>query len=106
MEDDEDRQSDISEDMEPVSQAQEEGLEVSKARLPLAQSSQGKDMEQDDVEVEEEDEEEGETFALVANKQLPAKVALASWCPTMDLLAVFTVDKRLSIHRLNWEPLW
>ena len=40
------------------------------------------------------------------NKGLAHDVVLASWCPTMDLLAIVVSSNNLSVHRLNWQRLW
>lgn len=40
------------------------------------------------------------------NKGLAHDVLLASWCPTMDLLAIVASNNTLSVHRLNWQRLW
>lgn len=40
------------------------------------------------------------------NKGLAHDVALATWCPTMDLLAIVASNNSLSVHRLNWQRLW
>lgn len=47
-----------------------------------------------------------DAFTQLHDKILPATVVLASWCPTMDLLAVAFIDGRIAVHRLNWERLW
>jgi anaphase-promoting complex subunit 4 len=46
------------------------------------------------------------TFTQLHDTPLTTDVALASWCPTMDLCAVVTTDGQLQIHRLNWQVLW
>lgn len=46
------------------------------------------------------------SFTELLNKGLATDVALASWCPTMDLLAVVAANNNLSVHRLNWQYLW
>ena len=46
------------------------------------------------------------SFTELLNKGLATDVALATWCPTMDLLAVVAVNNNLSVHRLNWQYLW
>lgn len=40
------------------------------------------------------------------DRGISAEVELAAWCPTMDLLALVTVDGQLHVHRLNWQRLW
>lgn len=47
-----------------------------------------------------------ESFAELTDRILPAPIALAAWCPTMDLLAVAFTDGRVAAHRLNWQRLW
>lgn len=46
------------------------------------------------------------SFTELADKALTADVKIASWCPTMDLLALSTADGQLCLHRLNWQRLW
>jgi U3 small nucleolar ribonucleoprotein component len=101
MNDDDDRQSIMSDDVLTSPQTQQ-----GQPSLPLdAEEDHQEDMDQEEDE-EEIDESEAEVFALVEDKHLASKVLLARWCPAMDLLAIFTADKLLSVHRLNWEPLW
>ena len=45
-------------------------------------------------------------FTQLADKALTADVKIATWCPTMDLLALSTADGQLCLHRLNWQRLW
>lgn len=45
-------------------------------------------------------------FTQLADKGLTADVKIATWCPTMDLLALSTADGQLCLHRLNWQRLW
>lgn len=47
-----------------------------------------------------------ESFATLTDRLLPAPVAHAAWCPTMDLVAVAFTDGRIAVHRLNWQRLW
>lgn len=83
------------------------GGHVAEAGLGGAEVGEGdQEMEEAGEETEEEEEGRAEAFGLVEDRQLSANVKLASWCPTMDLLAVYSAEGRLSIHRLNWEPLW
>eukprot|EP01044_Picomonas_judraskeda_P047850 COSAG03_NODE_27404_length_253_cov_0.902597_1_plen_42_part_01 len=35
------------------------------------------------------------TYVLIDRRILPAAVALAAWCPTMDLLALVTSDSQV-----------
>ena len=46
------------------------------------------------------------SFTELLNKGLSSDVALAAWCPTMDLLALVATNNNLSVHRLNWQRLW
>lgn len=46
------------------------------------------------------------SFTELLNKGLATDVSLASWCPTMDLLAIVATNNNLSVHRLNWQRLW
>jgi anaphase-promoting complex subunit 4 len=46
------------------------------------------------------------SFTELLNKGLSSEVALAAWCPTMDLLALVAINNNLSVHRLNWQRLW
>lgn len=45
-------------------------------------------------------------FTLLVERGVAAEVALAAWCPAMDLLALASTDGQLSVHRLNWQRLW
>lgn len=45
-------------------------------------------------------------FTQLVDKALTADVKIATWCPTMDLLALSTADGQLCLHRLNWQKLW
>lgn len=56
--------------------------------------------------MEDGEEQPANAFTQLFDKILPAAVAVAAWCPTMDLLAVAFVDGRVAVHRLNWERLW
>ena len=47
-----------------------------------------------------------QAFTPLLDRGLPSSVALAQWCPTMDLLALLTADGQLQLHRLNWQKLW
>lgn len=47
-----------------------------------------------------------ENFTQLADKSLTADIKIATWCPTMDLLALSTADGQLCLHRLNWQRLW
>jgi WD40 repeat protein len=47
-----------------------------------------------------------ESFAPLTDRLLPAPIAHAAWCPTMDLLAAAFTDGRIAVHRLNWQRLW
>lgn len=47
-----------------------------------------------------------EHFTQLADKSLTADIKIATWCPTMDLLALSTADGQLCLHRLNWQRLW
>jgi len=44
-------------------------------------------------------------FSVLLDKSVAAQIALFSWCPTMDLLALVGADNRLLIHRLSWQQL-
>ena len=45
-------------------------------------------------------------FQVVQSKTLSEDVQLASWCPTMDLLALVTADNKIHVHRsLSWQRL-
>ena len=54
------------------------------------------------------EEEDGPhpSFTQLLDRGIAAEGALASWCPTMDLLALATADGQLHVHRLNWQRLW
>ena len=54
------------------------------------------------------EEEDGPhpSFTQLLDRGIAAEGALASWCPTMDLLALATADGKLHVHRLNWQRLW
>ncbi|KJE94968.1 hypothetical protein CAOG_05504 [Capsaspora owczarzaki ATCC 30864] len=41
-----------------------------------------------------------------ADSALPARARLAAWCPTMDLIAIVTVENAVCLYRLNWQLLW
>eukprot|EP00898_Chlorokybus_atmophyticus_P001412 jgi/Chlat1/2271/Chrsp17S02791 len=47
-----------------------------------------------------------ESFTLLLDTPLSSAVNLASWSPTMDLLAIATADRQLCVYRLNWQRLW
>ncbi len=59
-----------------------------------------------EAEQQEQQQHACSSFSLVHEASLPSPVVLASWCPTMDLVAVFTADNQLSVHRLSWQRLW
>ncbi|GAB4814517.1 hypothetical protein N2152v2_001563 [Parachlorella kessleri] len=46
------------------------------------------------------------SFTALLDRGISAEVQLATWCPSMDLLALVTVDGQLHVHRLNWQRLW
>ena len=55
---------------------------------------------------QEEDEEEASVpFKVEQDRILPAAVALAAWCPTMDLLALVTSDSQVYVLRLAGQLL-
>ncbi len=77
----------------------------------------------DDVEVEiedgannvpgeEEENYEGDAtkeqrcFKLLIDKTLGGEVKLMEWCPTMDLLAIITIQNELAVHRLSWQRIF
>lgn len=39
-------------------------------------------------------------------KRSPDAIAAMCWCPTMDLVAVTTVDNSLVLYRLSWQKVW
>jgi len=46
-------------------------------------------------------------FSHLLSTTVPSgPVTCAVWCPTMDLLALGTVDGKLAVRRLNWQRLW
>ncbi|EIE25305.1 hypothetical protein COCSUDRAFT_46664 [Coccomyxa subellipsoidea C-169] len=45
-------------------------------------------------------------FTQLLDRGLASDVVLASWCPTMDLLALVMSDSQLSVNRLNKQRLW
>jgi hypothetical protein len=47
-------------------------------------------------------------FEQLFDKQIPKKIKIVKWCPTMDLLAVVVAapDETIWIHRLSWQRLW
>ncbi|KAK9909067.1 hypothetical protein WJX75_006696 [Coccomyxa subellipsoidea] len=45
-------------------------------------------------------------FTQLLDRGLTSDVVLASWCPTMDLLALVMSDSQLSVNRLNKQRLW
>lgn len=47
-------------------------------------------------------------FEQLFDKQIPNKIKIVKWCPTMDLLAVVVAapDETIWIHRLSWQRLW
>jgi hypothetical protein len=45
-------------------------------------------------------------FTALHEGSLTSSIQAACWCPTMDLIAVVTVDTQLSVHRMNWQRLW
>ena len=47
-----------------------------------------------------------QAFTQLLDRGISAEVQLAAWCPTMDLLALVTVDGQLHVHRLTWQRLW
>mmetsp|Transcript_11403 Transcript_11403/g.41726 ORF Transcript_11403/g.41726 Transcript_11403/m.41726 type:complete len:834 (+) Transcript_11403:72-2573(+) len=51
----------------------------------------------------------GEAFRLIHDKSLLSQVLTMSWCPTMDLIALATADKQVSVYRASpdwWQRLW
>ena len=50
----------------------------------------------------------GRDFSLTNEKiRINAEVIKMSWCPTMDLLAILTVESKIFIHRfLTWQKLF
>jgi len=42
-------------------------------------------------------------FTQLLDKNMLAPASAASWCPTMDLLALATTDGQLSLARLDWN---
>ena len=42
-------------------------------------------------------------FSLLHDKNMLAPASAASWCPTMDLLALATSDGQLALSRLDWN---
>ncbi|GAX83709.1 hypothetical protein CEUSTIGMA_g11134.t1 [Chlamydomonas eustigma] len=46
------------------------------------------------------------SFSLLSDKQLTNEVEFASWCPTMDILALVTLDNQLSLYRLDLQRVW
>ncbi len=48
------------------------------------------------------------SFEVLATKSLPAEVGAMEWCPTMDLLALVSVDSQLFVHRgtQGWQRLF
>ena len=51
------------------------------------------------------DADTGQThaFSLLHDKNMLAPASAASWCPTMDLLALATSDGQLALSRLDWN---
>lgn len=47
-----------------------------------------------------------QAFSQLLDRGLQTSVTLATWCPTMDLLALLTTDGQLQLYRLNWQRLW
>lgn len=47
-----------------------------------------------------------QSFSQLLDRGISAEVRLAAWCPSMDLIALVTVDGQLHVHRLNWQRLW
>ena len=46
------------------------------------------------------------SFTQLLDRGTTRDVQQASWCPSMDLLALGTSDGQLTLHRLNWQRLW
>lgn len=46
------------------------------------------------------------SFLVLHDRALSSPVALAAWCPTMDLLATVSLDNQLTVRRLDWQTLW
>lgn len=55
---------------------------------------------------EEEEEEEETDFHKEDDKLISSQIKIQCWCPTMDLLAVVTMDERLYVQRLNWKQIF
>ncbi len=46
------------------------------------------------------------SFALMLSKTCTENIKRFSWCSSMDLLMLCTVDDQVALHRLNWQRLW
>ena len=47
--------------------------------------------------------QQSQAFTLLHDKNMLAPASAASWCPTMDLLALATSDGQLALSRLDWN---
>lgn len=68
--------------------------------------------EESDASVQESDGEDGDvdntknSYTILHDKTTATEVAMMSWCPHMDLLALVTKDNRIIVHRLSWQQLF
>ena len=46
------------------------------------------------------------SFRQLEDKPLPAEIAFKKWSPSMDLLALVTVDGEVWLQRLSWKRVW
>jgi len=47
------------------------------------------------------------TFHVLTQQSLPLPAkGLASWCPTMDLIAFTMSDNTISLYRMNGQKVW
>ena len=47
------------------------------------------------------------SFDVLGNRPIGADIVAMEWCPTMDLLALITVDSQLMVHRpAGWQRLF
>lgn len=58
------------------------------------------------VEAVEDQETTTTSFSILCDKGLSSSIKIISWCNTMDLVALVTVENTIAVHRLNWQRIW
>jgi len=45
------------------------------------------------------------SYKLLGEHGVASPVLRASWCPTMDLVAIVSADNKIAIHRLSFQQV-